>query len=98
MPAQWALFCNSNYVKLLFPNVFDELLSLYVPSFSSKFVSSSHHRTNTYHVGVLNLQNQINSKRILNPGQDRREMQVCDYKSSKGSMHNTESFSNVESN
>ena len=36
--------------------------------------TSSHHRTNTHHVRVLNSPNQINSKWISNPGQGWREM------------------------
>ena len=52
-------------MKLPFPDVFDELLFLYAFSFSLKSVSSSHHRTNTHNVGVLNSPNQISSKWIL---------------------------------
>ena len=47
------LFCNSNCMKLPFPDVFDELLFLYASLFSPKFVSSSHYRTNTHLVAVL---------------------------------------------
>ena len=36
------LFCNSNHVKLHFPDDFDELLFLYAFSFLPKSVSSSH--------------------------------------------------------
>ena len=64
------LFCNSNRLKLRFPDIFDELLFLHVSSLSPKSISLSHHRTNTHHVGALNLPNQISLKSILNPGQD----------------------------
>ena len=69
------LFCNSNFMKSLFPDTFDKLLFLYAPSFSPKSVSSSHHQTNTHHVRVLNLPNQVSSKWILNPGQAWREIE-----------------------
>ena len=59
------LSCNLNHLKLPFPDVFDKLLSLYTSSFSPKSVSSSHHQTNTHHVGVLNPPNQISLKWIL---------------------------------
>ena len=72
--SELCLFCNSNRMKFpfpdVFPDVFDELLFLYASSFSPESVSSSHHRTNTHNVGVLNSPNQISSKRILNAGQD----------------------------
>ena len=64
------LYCNSNHMKSPSPDVFDKLLFLHTSSFSPKFVSSSHHQTNTHHVGVLNPPNQINLKWLLNPGQD----------------------------
>ena len=67
------LFCNSYRMEPSFTDVFDEL------SFSTKScVPSSYHQTNSHHVGVLNLPNQISSKWILNLGQDWREMQICD--------------------
>ena len=47
------LFCTSNRMKSPIPDVFDELLFLYASSFSPKSVSSSHYRTNTHRVGVL---------------------------------------------
>ena len=63
---------------LSFSDVFNELLFLYVSSFSPKSVSSSHHWTNTDNAGVLNSPNQISSKPVSNPGQDWRKMQICD--------------------
>ena len=56
------LSCNLNHMKLPFPDVFDKLLSLYTSSFPPKSVSSSHNQTNTHHVRVLNLLNQISLK------------------------------------
>ena len=70
MHVQWALLCNLNRVKSPFSDVFDELYFLYDSLFSPKSVSSSHHRTNTHHVGVLTLPNKVSSEWILNPGQD----------------------------
>ena len=74
------LFCNLNNLKSPFPGIFDEFLFVCPSSLplSSKSVSSSHHQTNTHHVGVLNSPNQISLKSILNPGQDWCEMQICD--------------------
>ena len=75
---QWALFIlQFEPYELPFPDVFNKLIFLYASSFSPKSVSSSHHQTNTHHVGVLNLPNQISLKWILNPGQDWHEMQIC---------------------
>ena len=37
-------------------------------------------------------------KSILNPGQDWREMQICDYQIFQRKMRNTESFADVKSN
>ena len=53
------------------------LIFLCAFSFSPKSVSS-HHRTNTDHVGVLNSLNQISSKWMLNSGQNWCEMEICD--------------------
>ena len=79
-------------MKSPFPDVFDELLFLYASLFSGKSVSSSHYRTNTHHVAVLNSPSQISSKWILNRGQDIKYRYLIN-KSSKDSMHNTEFFS-----
>lgn len=69
--------CNSNRMTLPFPDAFDELLFLYAYLFLPKSVSSTHHRTNTNYVGILNSPN-ISSKWILNPRKDWGEMQICD--------------------
>ena len=58
------------YIKSPFRDIFDAFLFLYVSSFSLKSVSSSHYRTNTQHVRVLNSPNQISSKWILSREQD----------------------------
>ena len=89
----FCLFCNSNCMKSPFLDVFDELLFLYASLFSPKCVSLSHYRTNTHRVGVLNSPNQISSNWILNRGQDDVKCRYLINKSSKDSMHNTESFS-----
>ena len=63
------LFFHLNHMTFPLADVFDELILLYVFSFSPKSVSS-HHQTNTHQAGILHSPNQISSKQILNPGQD----------------------------
>ena len=54
-----------------------DLFSYMLPCFHQN-LSKSHHQTNTHYVEVLNLLNQMSSKRILSPGQDCSEIQICD--------------------
>ena len=97
------LFYHSYHMRLSFPDLFDEFF-FYASSFSPKSVPSSHHWTNTHHVGVLNSLNHISWMYTLNPliksrAQARTDMKYkfVIKKSSKDSMHNTEYFSYVES-